>query len=67
MKFLSISFSFAQHFPTHQKLSDFFPISQLGGDHFRIIILESHLDLDLIEDSQKKKKLLVTLTVVLQK
>ena len=38
MKFLSISFSLAQ----------------LGRDHFRIIISESHF----IEDSQKKKNII---------
>ena len=55
MKFLSSLHVFhfpLPNFPTHHKLSDFFPISRLGGDHFRIIISESHL----IEDSQKKKK-----------
>ena len=50
MKFLSISFSLAQLPDPSQT----FPISRLGGDHFRIIISESHF----IEDSQKKKNLI---------
>ena len=52
MKFLSTSFSMSD-FPTHHKISDFFPdFPTWCGEPVRIIISESYFT----EDSQKKKK-----------
>ena len=48
MKFLSISFSLSD-FPTHHKISDFLPISRLGGNPVRIKHPESYFMKDLPE------------------
>ena len=42
MKFSSISYFPLSNFPTHQKISDFIPVSRLGGDPIRIINSESY-------------------------